>query len=155
MYRRASIPRSWNRQTTGSRDDSRGAAGANACTIGEQQRDSFLPCVVMRSICFSRVDHGGAEELRLCDSAVGAQLSGQVYAASAVFTPTDLSVNGLGAKDLLHTAFEVILLPARSCPLPCTSLPHTVWGSNARAGGRYQKASCFTGLPPQQEGQRH
>lgn len=48
----------------------------------------------------------------LCDAAVGVQLSGHTQVGSAAFTPTALSVNGLGAKDLLHTAFEVILHPA-------------------------------------------
>lgn len=86
---------------------------------------------------------------------------------SAGFVPSDLSVNGLGEKDLLHTAFEVILRPSgRSGPaavLPPRRHPESLsyrpathaWGSNVRRRGRYQKALCFTGLRPRQEGQKH
>eukprot|EP01043_Picozoa_sp_COSAG02_P031389 COSAG02_NODE_2046_length_10017_cov_3.000403_9_plen_135_part_00 len=82
------------------------------------------------------------EELRLCNSCVGVQLSGWAPVVSAGFVPNELSVNGLGEKDLLHTAFEVILRlsghsgPAADLPpsrhrkslayLPATQ----VWGSN-------------------------
>ena len=43
----------------------------------------------------------------------GPQLTERARAVARGFTPTDLSVNGLGARDLLHTAFEVNLTLAQ------------------------------------------
>ena len=58
-----------------------------------------------------------------CLRFAGAQLTERARAVARGFTPTDLSVNGLGAKYLLHTAFEVTLTPAQSQRPP--ALAHT------------------------------